>query len=411
MTHIRIEQEGLDTNVSNKIVNKLYNEVHDGQLDESSNLKGSISVKNCYESEKNYLESQYPEFSITCTGQYYIDFQDPEALKECLEVAGDGMGITKSQAASVTIDEYDYTFNNSNIQYFDEFKYFTKVKEFNQIRYYSGGTYNYKGRFEGCNNLISIDVSNITDTDRNNEGSFKNCSKLETVKNFKLDTIQISDFEGCTSLTTINLSNLKIIRNNGFYNCHQLNLSQNGLDFSKLEDIYPGAFYNCVGVGDVQLGIKWNIGNAFESTDMTSLVGICMGTSSLPTFRNCTKLNKIDITLVSNPEIGMFKGDSKLKIIKITENIDGNITEFNTSVITSDLTNLKAVVFNVKTPPSTPVSYNSLYPRAGSSLLSQIKLYVPDDSLEAYTDNGSWKYYGFQGIYPISQFSTDFPND
>jgi len=37
-----------------------------------------------------------------CTGEYYIDFADPVMEQICATTWGDGVGLTRAQAASVT---------------------------------------------------------------------------------------------------------------------------------------------------------------------------------------------------------------------------------------------------------------------------------------------------------------------
>ena len=56
----------------------------------------------------------------------YIQFNDENAEKACAEKWGDGIGITEKQAKNVTSFS-TYEFNNKEIQYFNELKYFEGI--------------------------------------------------------------------------------------------------------------------------------------------------------------------------------------------------------------------------------------------------------------------------------------------
>ena len=103
--------------------------------------------------------------------------------------------------------------------------------------------------FEGCENLISIDLSNITFSYiKNMSHTFENCKKLQTINftSFNSSNIKRMDslFKGCTSLSNIigleNINTYSLNNITGMFNdCQSLrlvNLSSFKLDKIKLID-------------------------------------------------------------------------------------------------------------------------------------------------------------------------------
>jgi hypothetical protein len=79
----------------------------------------------------------------------YIIFADPEVARICAENWGDGIGITKEQAASVTHFNAEFA-NNELIESFNELEKFTSL---NTIGYtYGNGVYG----VGNCPNIKSI---------------------------------------------------------------------------------------------------------------------------------------------------------------------------------------------------------------------------------------------------------------
>lgn len=64
MTHLRIEQNNIQENVSSAVIDKLYDIASSGNLDASSNLAGLLYVPRTYASKATYLTTMFPNLTI-----------------------------------------------------------------------------------------------------------------------------------------------------------------------------------------------------------------------------------------------------------------------------------------------------------------------------------------------------------
>ena len=97
--------------------------------DELPVLDGTLTVNaSAYEDSVEALRGTFSKLNLNVTGPYYIRFEDDEVRRICAENWGDGMGITKEQAAAVTGDIGSKFRNNTEINSFDELRYFTNAK-------------------------------------------------------------------------------------------------------------------------------------------------------------------------------------------------------------------------------------------------------------------------------------------
>ena len=421
MTHLKVEQNGIGVGVlPNQTVSKLYQIAQSGELDATSNLKGGIYVTNCKKSQKQYLENLYPDFSVVCTGEYYIDFADPVMEQICATTWGDGVGLTRAQAASVT--SFGNAFKgNTNITSFDEMQYFTGLGQFNWT--YSDNV------FTGCTSLTSIDFrvintmrtsSDATYTDRLYMQLFRNCSSLTTVKNYNVNWISSLMFDGCSSLQTINLSNVEYITDGGLRGCTSLNVTENGLDFTKIKELNDACLSGCLGVGDVELPLCTKFGRAFAACDSVTSVSNCPNITNLPnqstgwygeyggwesTFMS-TSIETIDLSLSSFSTMPpTILGCSSLRIVKLPS----TVTQVDALFI-SRCASLQALVMLSTTPPTVNYRGNSDVFLGGTATNQNLKIYVPDESVSLYKTENGWRDRA-SNIFPMSQFATDFPND
>lgn len=196
----------------------------------------------------------YPENEPDPILDSYIQFEDPEAEKAMVNAFGKNGKITYRQARNVTDNTWIQTFGISitgaknwksiptntllkNISKFNEFKYFTRLK--NPFYITSDNK---------LASFVNSSLQEITYPDTMTmvpRYSCYNCTKLTKVtlgKNIK--NLGSSCFTGCTNLTTIiGGENLQIVNDYVFYNNHNLtNIS--GLDVSKLTNIGDYAFYH-----------------------------------------------------------------------------------------------------------------------------------------------------------------------
>ena len=85
--------------------------------------------------------------------------------------------------------------SRTNIYYFNEFKYFAKITSFNTT------AYAVNGEFQGCSNLVEIDLKNISYLSC---ACFQNCSKLKHLNNLSktilFETNGVGPIQGCRAL-------------------------------------------------------------------------------------------------------------------------------------------------------------------------------------------------------------------
>lgn len=172
MTHLRIEQNttGIEE-VSGAVIAKLYDLVHSGTLDNTSNLQGRLHTTATYQDYIDYLEDAFKVGNvkqlIIDTNKRYMSFADPEVASYWANSTyGDGTGIDVTTAASVLSIPNTAFRDNISIQTFDElatcFPNCTTIGE---------------SAFQGCSNLTSVNLSNITHVEH---AAFKGCSSLGT---------------------------------------------------------------------------------------------------------------------------------------------------------------------------------------------------------------------------------------
>lgn len=125
MTHLRIEQNNIQENVSSAVIEKLYELAISGDLDQNSNLAGVVSIPGGYVIWKNTLETMFPDFHLTM-GKEYIPFNDPAFEAACVaNFSSDGIGMTMADFQAVTDSSPFTVFNgNSSITDMSELRYF-----------------------------------------------------------------------------------------------------------------------------------------------------------------------------------------------------------------------------------------------------------------------------------------------
>lgn len=195
----------------------------------------------------------YPENEPDPILDSYIQFEDPEAERVMANAFGKNGKLTYRQARNVTDNTWIQAFGVSvkgatswskistdtlrNISKFNEFKYFTRLKNPFQV------TSDNK-----LASFVNSSLQEITYPDTMTmvpRYSCYNCTKLTKVTLGKnINNLGNSCFSDCSKLTTIiGGENLRIVNDYAFYNNTSLtNIS--GLDVSKLTNIGNYAFYN-----------------------------------------------------------------------------------------------------------------------------------------------------------------------
>lgn len=206
----------------------------------------------------------------------FIEFEDKEVLRVLLangvDKDGDG-GITEEEAAAVTSIS-NWFDKNSTIQFFNEFKEFTKVT---LLKASSNSTVNGSNAFSKCTSLQEITLP----------------SSLTSIGSFA--------FSGCSSLEKINIDeHITDIGLCAFENCVNI---KNELFMPNLTTLGRGAFR---GSGIV----------SFESTFSGDIAGT--DTTTGGTFSDCVHLEKVIIPNIKNIQPRAFYNDTNLKELDIT---------------------------------------------------------------------------------------------
>ena len=307
MTHLRIEQNnGVIEEVSSAVIDKLYDIVHSGNLDNTSNLIGRLHTSATYQDYIDYLEDTFKvngvkQLIIDATKKY-MSFADPEVASYWANSTyGDGVGIDSTVANSVLSIPDSAFKNNTNIQTFDELGKFVNC------------TIIGSEAFRGCTNLTSINLSNITTL--SGTYAFSGCTSLSTISLPKLTNLGSYNNFSSTGLTQINLgtdvsdaNKFTTIPKNTFNTSSSLT-KVTGLN--KVVVIEQSAFYRCGALQEVDL-----------SSELTTL--------EADVFASCSNLQCVDIinvTSITGSEQFMY--DSKLVDLATSDP-----TQINTGAVT-----------------------------------------------------------------------------
>ena len=422
MTHLKIEQNnGVIEEVGSNLIKTLY-DIAIGGLDNTSNLQGRLHVINSYRKYITKLTTDYSNLYIA-SDNYYMAFDDL-AVESVFANGdyGDGIGITEANANRITkLSQTSGFRNNTSIEHFDELSQFVNLKTIDSYT------------FQGCSNLKTIDLSNITSLGTN---VFKGCSLISIdhfpelnevpnstfADNTTLEIVELPStitrlgdvcFAGCSNLTSIgDTSNVTIYGDKCLRNCSSLNVS---LDLSDVTWLGNYCFDGCQNINITKLpqnqctfGVSMFSNSGIKSaqipTWMTSVpndfLNSCKKLETV-TFAQNSQVTSIERNFVSDcplvqqivlPEgvqtIGEKLGSncSSLTLIDLPSTVtsigqyssSGNVTTFICRAITPP-TLTRAIIIN------------------GNG-----KIYVPDQSIADYKAASNWSTHSSK-IVGISQ--------
>ena len=199
MTSLNIQQSTQSSEtVSSAVIEKLYNLAINSKVEDKNNsltmtLQGNISVPAAFEDSVLYLRSKFPNLTINIPeNKYYIRFKDPVLRDFCKNTYGDGIGVTKSEAAGVNTYTTFWGRNamdsetKATVTSLEDFQYFTGASgmdstvisqfpnvteiKFPSIVFSYNGIYDYR-ILENSYNVSTIDYGNATFISSGNVGN------------------------------------------------------------------------------------------------------------------------------------------------------------------------------------------------------------------------------------------------
>ena len=237
--------------------------------------------------------------------------------------------------------------------------------------------------FSECANLTSLVIPNsVTDI---GSSAFAYCTGLTSVELPNAIT-RIGDavFYGCTSLASIDIPNsVKSIGRSTFYNCESLT---DVVIPNSVKSIDGWAFYGCTGLISVTLpnAITYLSSDVFCACHNLASIEIPSSVTSIgqSAFYECRSLTSVEIpNSVTSIGYVSFARCTALKNVTIGHSVN--------NVATSSFkgcTDLESISIHAVTPPSANVQFN--YDE--TYLYGQVKLFVPNESLEAYSAHKEW---------------------
>ncbi len=186
--------------------------------------------------------------------------------------------------------------------------------------------------FEGCTNLTSVSIPNITAI--SGEYAFSTCTNLTSVNLPKLKTIFGEYvFSECTSLTSISLPKLEALSDGShlFYACTSLE----SVDLPSLETLkgHSSTFYECTSLKNVNLPLCKSLGT-YTFSNCTSLESINLpsfdGNLDFHDFNNCESLKRADFGgNVTFPKSLAFQGCWVLETLILRGDTVAQISNIN----------------------------------------------------------------------------------
>lgn len=317
-------------------------------------IEGKLSTEgNIFEDTRDFIEGAFPNIEMEYN-ELYLRIKDPEVYRILHEKSGKGdeVGMTVSEAESITHFQGSWFKDNAIIETFDE------MDRFNVVSLNDSA-------FINCISLKSINLNRITHLVYS--GIFANCASLEndfnlpnlvgvignsTFKGTKIKSfiapnvteLSYMSFGDCAELKIIDLSGVETLNGgSNFIRCASLTghinfpklkgstqyqaFADTGIvSFSAdlLEEIGNYAFIRCKNLEQINIPrvktigqLAFNESNALKTINMGSVEEI--GDSA---FQGCSSLTSVDISNLSSIGVNTFRGCTSLESVGDMSNIE-----------------------------------------------------------------------------------------
>lgn len=422
MNSLTIQQGNTSESVPSTVIDKLYRLALTSKVEDSNNalemsLSGNISPVSAYEDAVTYLRSKFPNLTInTPSSGFYIRFADSAIEQLCISnFSSDGVGLSTGDAQSVSKIPNNFARDNTSVVSFDELRYFGNIK--------IGGH-----AFNGCTNLTSIDLSNVTNIE---SYAFYGCSNLQIKLNIpNLISLDGRAFSGSGITEIENLGYITRINYQAglgqFSNCTKLTKVQLP---TTIQYIDAGAFSGCNNLTYIS-GLENVISLGYSSFNDTGSFDFVLNFRNLTTvgtacLSNCRQTSTLRRKQVYFPKLTASSNGSYWSN---WYNHGGTFQNMNTDLIYfRDIqafhpydfcyTSCTALVINNTTPPSwnnnsdrSDTDQQAIQNYQGGwreNMLGQSTIgtiYVPDSAVNTYKQDSNWSTVQDK-IQPLSQLT------
>ena len=259
--------------------------------------------------------------------------------------------------------------------------------------------------FAGCTKLVKASLEGAESL---SENIFSDCTSLRDVTLPSiLNDIPTGAFKGCSSLESINLPSVTGLSSSSFYECEKLSAITLP---SSLGSIGNNCFYNCIGLRSISIPKRVSSIGTSAFYRCSSLSAVTFNTSLLTSFPpncffGCSSLSAIaipdSVKLIDNSCFEYCSGLTEVNINDYVTSI-GSFCFYQCSGLTEvtignsvtsigdycfyQCTSLTSVTCKATTPPTLGSSTFSSTP-------SNLVIYVPSESVDAYKSATNWSKY------------------
>ena len=265
MTSLNIQQNTQSSEVvANAVIEKLYNlaitsTIEDENSSFSMSLQGNISVSAAFEDSVLYLRQKFPNLTINVPeNKYYIRFKDPVIDNFCKSTYGDGIGVTKAEAAGVSNNFWGYYSNTSNGMP-NELK--SQVTCLDDFQYFTGTAY--------TENIVT-DFDNATSITFPNKTFYDNSIYARVI------------VRNCRNIQHVNYGNAQFIRDVGNYQDYEVDTYRPIIENNAIGDWDNSLIPNQTNLDHIELFVDWaQLQKILYPEGLTKIGGRSFGNRSL----------------------------------------------------------------------------------------------------------------------------------